>query len=996
MMTDQIKDDILREQIRLAMRQLPTMQATSFIVALALSYVVRTTVSHTNILVWILMVLSIVMGRVLFWFKFRKVSEGPFDGDYWRKLYLLLALVSGIFWGLSAFIIFPSGNPGLICLFVLVIASLSAATTISHSSIRFGPTVWVGPAMLSYAIRCFIEGGEFGQTVGFLIVLYLFTIIRYSFNHNRSITSAIALTFQNLALLEKTQKVNDILRQGITVRKQAELALLESEEPLRLALEAAKAGRWVWDLKSSEMFWSQEVWKLYGLEPQSVKPSYEVWVKTILPEDREMAEQTIREGVQKGRELNVEWRVCDPDGTERWLMLRGAPMRDETGQTVRYSGIVMDVTDRKRAEEELRRYELLFGHSRDIILFVHRDDGHILEANTAAANAYGYSREELMTLSIHHLRPLDTLGQIADQISEADTHGILFETVHVRKDGSMFPVEVSSRGATVGGTRTLLSVIRDISERKRAEEALRESEGLYRSFFENSLDAIFITDPAEAGRIHAANPPACRMFGYTEEELCNLSRGALVDPSDVGVQRLLEDRTRTGKGWGELVHVRKDGSSFPTEVSSSVFKDKNGRDLCITIIRDISERKLAEEERMQLEQRLQQVQKTESLGRMAGAIAHHFNNLLMAVMGNLELALYGLPPESRAQANITGAMTASQRAARISRLMLTYAGQTGGKKVSLDLSEAIREGLLLLSVSLPKKVHLRTELPDPGPIILADASHIEQILTNLALNAGEAIGEQEGEITVVVDVVAPAEIQKSSVFPPDWDPKAESYACLLISDTGCGMDTATLETIFDPFFSTKFTGRGMGLSVVLGLVRTYEGAISVESQLGQGATFRVFFPLSAQETLSSGEDDMIASELIEAAGLVLLVEDEPLVRHMAEAMLNFLGCEVICASDGFEGVEVFRERKAEVDLVLLDHTMPRMNGWETLKALRALQPDIPVILASGYDETKVMQGEHPEQPQAFLQKPYQLASLKAAISAAKRPRPERDKKLLKK
>ena len=984
-MTKAIKEDILREQVRLALQQLPTMQATSFVVALVLSYAVRNIVPHVNILAWLLMILSIVMGRILFWFKYSKVREGPFVGEYWKKFYLFLALISGTFWGLSAFLIFPSGNPGLISILVLVIASFSAAITVSHSPIRLGPTAWVGPAMLSYAIRCFMEGGEFGNTIGFLIVLYLFAILRLSFKHNDSITSAIALKFQNLELLEKVQKVNDILRQEITERRQAEQALCESEEPLRLALDAAKAGRWVWDLNSKEFFWSEELWKLYGLEPHSLEPSYEVWRETILPDDREMAEQAVREAVQKGRELNAEWRVCDPDGAERWLMTRGAPLRDGHGQTVRYSGIVMDITERKRAEGELRRYELLSGHSRDIILFVHRDDGRILEANTAATNAYGYSREELLTLTIHHLRPLDTLGQIADQMAQADTHGILLETVHVRRDGSTFPVEVSSRGATVGGTRILLSAIRDISERKRAEEALRESEERYRSFFENSLDAIFVTDPAVAGRILAANPPACRMFGYTEEELCSLSRGAIVDPSDEGVQRFLEERTRAGKAQGEMVHIRKDGARFPAEVSSSVFKDKHGRDLCITIVRDITERRLAEDERMRLEQRLQQVQKTESLGRMAGAIAHHFNNLLMAVMGNLELSLLNMPQEPKAQANITEAMAASQRAARISRLMLTYAGQTAGKKESLDLSEAIREGLDLVRVSLPKKVRLRTELPAQGPFILGDATHVEQILTNLALNAGEAIGEQEGDINVLVNVVASAGIQKSSIFPVDWTPKAESYACLSISDSGCGMDTATLETIFDPFFSTKFTGRGLGLSVALGLVRAHKGAISVESQLAQGSTFRLFFPLAAEETLPPGEEETLALGPKDAAGLVLLVDDEPLVRDIAEAMLKLLGCEVVIASDGSEAVEVLRERRAEILLVLLDLTMPRMDGWETMEALRELQPDIPVILVSGYDEAHVMQGEHPEQPQIFLQKPYQLASLKAAISAFKKP-----------
>ena len=234
-MNAEFKDEILREQIRLVMKQVPTMQVGSFITALVLAYVVRHNVAPANILVWVLMVLLIALSRVVLYYRFRKVRWEPFRGEYWKNIYLTFALISGITWGASAFIIFPAGNLGLICLFALVMASLSAATTVSHSSIRSGSAAWVGPAMLPYAIRCFVEGGEFRYTLGFLIILYVAAILRHSFIHYRSIASAITLRFENLELLTEVQRVNDVLRRDIAKQMMTEEALRASEEKFRLA-----------------------------------------------------------------------------------------------------------------------------------------------------------------------------------------------------------------------------------------------------------------------------------------------------------------------------------------------------------------------------------------------------------------------------------------------------------------------------------------------------------------------------------------------------------------------------------------------------------------------------------------------------------------------------------------------------------------------------------------------------------------------------------------
>jgi CheY-like chemotaxis protein len=312
--------------------------------------------------------------------------------------------------------------------------------------------------------------------------------------------------------------------------------------------------------------------------------------------------------------------------------------------------------------------------------------------------------------------------------------------------------------------------------------------------------------------------------------------------------------------------------------------------------------------------------------------------------------------------------------------MLAYLGQSAGTMGPIELSQVCREALPLLRASLPQKVNMKIELPDPGPIIQADAAQVRQVLTNLVVNAGEALGDGEGDVVVSFSVAPASRIRASSFHPFDWEPTEENYACIEVSDTGCGMDPQTMEKLFDPFFSTRFTGRGLGLPVVLGAVKAHRGAVEVESEPGRGAVFRVYLPLSAEQPCPFPKAQADALESLGERGLVLLVEDEPALRNMAKAMLGLLGWDVITACDGVEAVEVFQRHQDQIQCLLLDLSMPRMNGWETLAAVRAIRPAIPVILASGYDEARVMAGDHPERPQAFLSKPCQMAQLKATLS----------------
>ena len=515
----------------------------------------------------------------------------------------------------------------------------------------------------------------------------------------------------------------------------------------------------------------------------------------------------------------------------------------------------------------------------------------------------------------------------------------------------------------------------------RMERLLKESESRFRSMFENSPVAYLALDASS--RCLDLNSELCELLGYGREELVGKNFVEFWPPETrhLYLEQLAELKDN-GRLQTELGLLRKDNTLLTVLLEGRVQCNIDGEFLRMhCVLHNITEIKRVEEERLQLTQRLQQVQKAESLARMAGAIAHHFNNQLQVVMGNLEMAMDDLPRDVGAIQCLNEAMKAAIKAAEVSSLMLTYLGQSPGKQESLDLSEVCSRSLPMIQAAMPKHTVLETDLQAPGPAVNSNANQIQQVLTNLVTNAWEAVGQCRSSIHLRVKTISPAEIPATHRYPIDWQPDDNPYACLEVADTGCGIANKDIEKVFDPFFSTKLTGRGLGLPVVLGIVRAHHGAVTVESEPGRGSIFRVFFPVSVEEVPRQPDKASQAPE-IQGGGTVLLVEDEEMVRSMAATMLTRLGYTVLEAKDGVEAVEVFRQHQDEIRCVLSDLTMPRMDGWDTLAALRKLSPDIPVILSSGYDESQVMAGEHPERPNAFLGKPYRFRELEDAIQSA--------------
>lgn len=529
--------------------------------------------------------------------------------------------------------------------------------------------------------------------------------------------------------------------------------------------------------------------------------------------------------------------------------------------------------------------------------------------------------------------------------------------------------------------RELVANIQMSLYKHKIDRRLRESEEKFRLITQASGEIIWQLNLD--GKITHVSPAIEKITGYTPEEALTLDFRAFFPETETDRATEAFIKVASGEQYQRLEFVvkRKDGILVPVEISVTPIMKDNKIVGIRGITHDVTERKQAEAEKEKLEARNRQLQKAESLGRMAGAIAHHFNNQLGVVIGNLELALVELSQGASPHAKITAAMKASNRAAEMSGLMLTYLGQSFDKREPLDLSEVCRRSLPMLQAIMPGNVVLETDLPSPGPAISANANEIQQVLTNLITNAWEAVGESRGAIRLNIKTVSPAEIPASHRFPIGWQPQDNAYACLEVTDAGCGIAEKDIEKLFDPFFTTKFTGRGMGLAVVLGVVKAHGGAVTVESEPGRGSAFRVFLPISAEEV--PRQPDKASQPLArEGGGTVLLIDDEAMVRDVAAAMLKCLGFSVLEAKDGVEAVEVFRQHQHEIRCVLCDLTMPRMSGWETLTTLRKLAPDIPVILASGYDKAQVMAGDHPELPQVFLGKPYKFKGLSDAIGQA--------------
>jgi two-component system, cell cycle sensor histidine kinase and response regulator CckA len=630
----------------------------------------------------------------------------------------------------------------------------------------------------------------------------------------------------------------------------AEASLRESETKFRELSESITEVFWIGSTDYRHVHYISPAYEvLWGRPASELLQDGLAWVKSILDEDRESILSTIPDdGFDWSSELRFpDYRIRRPDGSIRWISARAHPIRMPDGSVSAIAGIAEDITERKQAEvaifhSEKRLKSLVQNLPAGAAIL---ENGR-LAFNRAVEEMIGYSNSEIATLD----EWFSTLYGDREQEIRGYYEQDGAENLKVTRLVALKAKDGKERWVEFNGYRdeqAEIWVMVDRTQNKVAEDALRQSEARLRLILENSSDIVW-TMNAE-GLFTYLSPALLKVLGYDPVEWVDRHPEAFAHPDDLsslqeGIQRLVEDRKDVDRVDLRVLHA--DGSWRWISTNASPVLDPRGNfRSAVGVSRDVSVQRRLEDDRLKFERQLMQTRKMESLGRMAGAVAHHFNNLLAAAVGNLEIALDDLMEGRRNVATeIVEAIKAGRRATKLTRMLTYYLGHSTEGTQVLDLSAFCQEAMPHLLVSLPDRLEVRTDLEESGLFVEAAPDQMRQILVNLFTNAWEAIGEGGGEVRVSVRLVGAEELSDWQFLPVDWQPTDPNYVCLSVSDTGCGIPPSERDNLFDPFFTTKFTGRGLGLPVVLGGVLAMGGAVSFESEEGAGSVFRVLIPLA--------------------------------------------------------------------------------------------------------------------------------------------------------
>ena len=575
-------------------------------------------------------------------------------------------------------------------------------------------------------------------------------------------------------------------------------------------------------------------------------------------------------------------------------------------------------------------------------------DRVIQQANERLCEITGYTREELVGKSARILYGTDEDFEYVGrekyaQIREQNTGTV--ETRWQRKDGTMIDVLLSStpidpNDLSMGVTFTAL----DITSRKQVERDLRESEEQYRSLFKNNHSIMLLIDPGTANIVDA-NPAAVSFYGWSYETLI---RKKIIDINTLTEEQVFDEIKKAKMEQRKQFYFRHclaSGEIRDVEVYSGPIK-VHGRELLYSIVHDITARKKAEEEKAVLEAQLFHAQKMESIGTLSGGIAHDFNNLLGIILGNAELAMDDMPEWHPAKGYLNEIRTASLRARDVVKQLLSFSRKTDSKKRPVKLVRIVEDALKFLRSSIPASVEIHRNIPnDTDDTIFADSTHIYQVMINLFTNAAHAMEDNSGVITIGIENIYLDQV--SAPCYPGLPPGR--YVKLAVSDTGTGIDHEIKDRIFDPYFTTKEIGKGtgIGLSVVHGIVKSHNGAISVDSKFGEGTTFSIFFPVTEEEAVIETEP---ADKFPTGSERILIVDDEESVVDIGRRRLERLGYQVEARTNPIDALELFRTDPDQFDLVITDMTMPHITGDKLVKEILKIRPDMPTVLCTGFSE----------------------------------------------
>ena len=695
---------------------------------------------------------------------------------------------------------------------------------------------------------------------------------------------------------------------------------------------------------------------IFGIDPEPLETVFKRFAACIAPEDQERFITSIRESTRSEKDWEFEGRFIKPTGETRYIQCASRARR--LGDETVYDGIVIDVTDHRRAEQALREseelYRRLFEVESDAIVLVDNESGQILAANAAAIKLYGYSLEELLAMN------RSDLSSEPDKTVRATTQMRTFIPLrwHRKKDRTVFPVEISGSYFDLKGRPVFVSAIRDITDRCVMEEALKKSEEKFSRAFQSSPTALVISDLATQSYLEV-NGAFEEITGYRREEVIGRSwddLGVWADPAnrEEALRRLLNDKYL--RNW-EFGFRKKDGDVGSGLLSADLI-EINGKQCAITATVDITER-------LQLESQLRQAQKLESLGRLAGGVAHDFNNLLTIINGYSDLMLKALDAHSPLHSQASEINKAGERAAGLTRQLLSFSRKQVIEARALNVNAIVNETERMLRRLIGEDIEFVTSLDPLVGQIMADPSQIHQVIINLVVNARDAM-PNGGKLEITTQNV---DVDESAAALHGRVPG--KYVLITVADTGIGMDEKTLQSAFEPFFTTKAHGHGtgLGLSTVHGIVQQSGGWIRALSAVGKGTSFDIYLPRIDACSFPDREPSA-TTEVAHGGETVLVVEDQGEVRRLTRTILESYGYNVLEAATGSEALCFAKEHSGEIHLLLTDVILPGMNGRTLFEHLRVLRPQLKVIFTSGYPADVISQRGVLEQDVAYLPKPF--------------------------
>ncbi|MCA8975721.1 MAG: PAS domain S-box protein, partial [Planctomycetes bacterium] len=772
----------------------------------------------------------------------------------------------------------------------------------------------------------------------------------------------------------------------ISARKRYEADLEESRARHEDAQRLASFGHWQLDLRTNVLGWSDEVYRIFDIERVDAPPSYESFLARIHPDDRDRVDAAYERSVRDRSAYDIEHRIRLDDGAVKWVHERGMTFYDSAGEPLRSVGTVLDITTRHETEASLRSgndfLQGIIANAAEGVSVCSAIDEfpHVRFSvwNERMTEITGYTMAEINRLGWYQSMYPDPAvqRQAIERMDRMRTGDNLVaeEWEVTTKAGERRTLAISTSMITLAdGTPAVIGLMQDVTSRIRAAEALHRSEQKYRGIFDESVAAIYVFDMDK--RFVDTNQAGADLLGYARDELLRLC----IADIDADPEVVLPAHARLAEG-ERLVNFqhrlrRKDGRIVTVLDNSRPLTGSDGTVVGMqSTLVDITELQQAQEERAALQGQLHDARRMEAIGRLAGGVAHDFNNMLSIILGGAELALENMRPGDQALGDLKEIQEAAERSAELTRQLLAFARRQPTTPVLLDLNDKVESMLRMLRRVIGENISLVwTPGPEVWPVRV-DASQLDQVLANLSVNARDAIS---GAGTVRIST---ANVTRSAdEVARHRDARPGDHVLLAFGDDGCGMEAEALDHVFEPFYTTKKVGQGtgLGLATVYGIVHQNGGHIEVDSSPGHGSTFRIYLPAVRDATpdrqQATGSDPRVGHET------VLLVEDEPSLMRMTRRMLERLGYSVVTAGSATAALQIVDAPGNDFDLVMSDVVMPDLNGFELAQRLRQRRPGLLTLLMSGYPAEQIPSTDDLGPDTHFISKPFTVDGIAAKL-----------------